>query len=409
MGKQSVAGDEQEIGKGARASSDDLAHYGALIDTIYAGALDPTMWQKTVDQMADWLDVSKVVLYTPLHKSQNGGFLLCHGIKQHELDVWATLHHLDVWTQVAVERQLIYEGSGCFLGTDLVPEDDLRETQWYREFLKPYDLSQMITSVVLDGLTGDVLPTVWSVFRGETERRFEEADLVRFRILLPHLSRALGVMYRLRGNDLRVSASHAALDSMASGVVLFAPSEQVVFANRAARRILENGDGLRLTDTPGQPLARLEADDSTASAELAEALRRTLRGDPTDIPHFSRSIRIPRTSGRVPYSLQISALPTGNELGEGDDAPRAIAFIADTLEPVQVDAKQLMDLYGLTPAEARLASALGAGDELAATAEQLGVALNTAKSQLQAIYAKTRLDSRTKLTKLLVALAEAKA
>lgn len=393
----------------AESACTDLARYGVLIDTIYEGALEPSVWQKVVDQIADWLDVSKVVLYTPLHQSKTEGFLLCHGIKQHELDFWATRRHLDVWTQVAVERQLIYEGSGGFLGTDLVPEDELRKTPWYREFLQPYDLPQMITGVVLDGLTEDTLPTVWSVFRGEAERRFDDTDLARFRTLLPHLSRALGVMYRLRGNDLRVSASHAALERLSSGVLLFAPSERVVFVNRVARRLLEQGDGLGLTDFPGQPRARLEVEDRLAGAELVEALRRTLRGDHTDIPHFSRSLRIPRPSGKTAYSLQISALPTGNELGEGADAPRAIAFLADALEPVQIDPEKLVNLYGLTPAEARLASALGAGDELSATALSLGIALNTAKTQLQAIYAKTHLDSRAKLNKLLLTLAEAKA
>ena len=54
---------------------------------------------------------------------------------------------------------------------------------------------------------------------------------------------------------------------------------------------------------------------------------------------------------------------------------------------------------------ARLAVTLSEGDELAEAAQRHGISLNTAKSQLQAIYAKTGTDNRARLTKLLLALA----
>ena len=67
----------------------------------------------------------------------------------------------------------------------------------------------------------------------------------------------------------------------------------------------------------------------------------------------------------------------------------------------------LMELYRLSPAEARLAVTLSEGDELAEAAQRHGISLNTAKSQLQAIYAKTGTDNRARLTRLLLSLASA--
>ena len=65
-------------------------------------------------------------------------------------------------------------------------------------------------------------------------------------ILMPHLSRSLGVMQRIRSTELTMATSLAALDRLPSGVVLVDVHGEVTFANRAARRMLESGDGLRL-------------------------------------------------------------------------------------------------------------------------------------------------------------------
>lgn len=47
------------------------------------------------------------------------------------------------------------------------------------------------------------------------------------------------------------------------------------------------------------------------------------------------------------------------------------------------------DLYGLTPAEARLVEALLGGETVAEYAERAGVSANTAKTQLKRVFAKT--------------------
>lgn len=57
-------------------------------------------------------------------------------------------------------------------------------------------------------------------------------------LLLPHISRALGVAQRLRGADLKVAACLTALDKLQAGVLLIGRNRAVSFANRAARHLL---------------------------------------------------------------------------------------------------------------------------------------------------------------------------
>jgi DNA-binding CsgD family transcriptional regulator len=62
-----------------------------------------------------------------------------------------------------------------------------------------------------------------------------------------------------------------------------------------------------------------------------------------------------------------------------------------------------MRLYSLSPAEARCAVSLGEGT-LGSAAADLEVSVDTAKSQLKQIYAKTGCHSRADLTRLLLSL-----
>jgi len=62
-------------------------------------------------------------------------------------------------------------------------------------------------------------------------------------------------------------------------------------------------------------------------------------------------------------------------------------------------------LYDLTPAEARLARLLAAGNTVAAAAGELGVQANTARIQLKGIYAKTGFSRQSDFLVALAAMA----
>jgi DNA-binding CsgD family transcriptional regulator len=61
----------------------------------------------------------------------------------------------------------------------------------------------------------------------------------------------------------------------------------------------------------------------------------------------------------------------------------------------------LRSLFGLTPAEARLATLLGGGHSLTVAAERIGVAKATARTQLKAIFEKTQARRQAELVALL--------
>jgi DNA-binding CsgD family transcriptional regulator len=78
--------------------------------------------------------------------------------------------------------------------------------------------------------------------------------------------------------------------------------------------------------------------------------------------------------------------------------------VATRLTQEALSRQLLMAMFGLTPAEARLAAEIAAGQRLDALAEAHHVTLPTLRTQLRAIYGKTGTSRQSELVRLLAAL-----
>jgi DNA-binding CsgD family transcriptional regulator len=384
-----------------RASQEEIL---GVIDAIYGAALEPGRWPVVIGRITELLGGKSGMMLTSLHTPEKGGFYFPYRFPENYLSEYAERYHAyDVWTHAGVAKNLITEGTVA-TDEDLVPHEEYLKSRMFQEFGQRTDIVRLCVGVVFGTESSGVLPTVVSVYRGIADPPFGDEERALHAILVPHLSRALGIMFRLRDADLRVAASLASLDRLASGVILFGARRAVHFANRAARRMLGEEDGLRLRQTP-QGKVTLAADAQEVQREIDGALDTCLEPAAIDVPHFSRAVLVGRPSGRAAYVLNLSALPVQNEFGGGPDRPLAIAFLADPAEPVRVDEAQLERLYGLTPAECRVAAGIAGGQTLEALAATLGVSENTVKSQLQSVYDKLGVHRQAQLAKLLLSLA----
>jgi len=179
----------------------------------------------------------------------------------------------------------------------------------------------------------------------------------------------------------------------------------ISFANRTARQVLQEADGLRLRALrPNDPLGRLMADDAREQAAIEAVIAECLRPASLQAAHFSRALSVSRPSGRRGYVLQVAPLPSRNEFLLGSKPARAIAFLTDPDAAPRFDEGLLRRTYRLSPAEIRLAELLCGGESLAVAAEHSGIALGTARTQLKSIFKKTGVSRQAQLLKLLLAL-----
>lgn len=183
-----------------------------------------------------------------------------------------------------------------------------------------------------------------------------------------------------------------ALDYVALGVVALDRHAQVLFANRAARQLAEDGDALLLDDRLRPALVRHER-------PLKNAIDRAIQvnGEGEETPIF---LRVPRISGRRDLMVVICALPhTGGEGGEA----QALVFIADGERRLSVPRNVLAALFGLTPTESQIALMLAEGARL----DEIGVSLNVSSTtiafHMRNLFQKTSTNRQADLIALVLA------
>ncbi len=213
----------------------------------------------------------------------------------------------DIWARRVNERNLGQEGN-VVLGQELVTDRELLDSTWYREFLSRMDIFHIIAGMVFWLNHGEYPVTNIAFFRGVDAPPFGEEQRQLLRLLVPHISRSLGVMMKLRDAEFRVAASLQALNEIRHGILLLDQQGRVCFANSAAENILRREDGLRMSPATGS----LSADDPDARAALEQALHSNVATLDTETPHFSLVIPVRRASGAASYAVQVSYLPETN-------------------------------------------------------------------------------------------------
>jgi len=240
-------------------------------------------------------------------------------------------------------------------------------------------------------------PVVFSVtlLRSPAEPAFGEAEVALLRRLSPHLTRAARISRNLRYLAGVNGALTHSLDSLPVGMMLLDAQAKLLVRNRAAAELLERRAGLRL-DRRGR-LRPERADARTAFERLIAAAATSARG-PGTAPAGTLALR--RAVSESP--LLLLAVPAG-EVHTGLLASEGTValFATDPRRQAPTDHPTLRGLWGLSPAEVRVARLLVQGRSLPEIAAALEVRPSTVRTHLNRIFDKTGARRQTELVGLL--------
>lgn len=374
------------------------------IGRIYDAALMPELWQSAVKEIVAGVSADSGQLFTPFVRSEEGGFHISEGIGDTLIRQYTEKYHAhDVWTQALEAKGLCVSGN-VVLGEELVPHAELTKSIYYREFLTPANAARLCASVIFGPDAADLHVTFLSTYRRES-RPFGHAEKQWLQLLSPHVSRALGMSYRLQDASFRVATTQAALDRIHTAVVLIDSTGAVSFLNRTALELMENTKAIGLH-------RRLDGRDEllcarpATNAALSDAIRGCLRTDDRVAENFSTAFRVPRGEGEIPLLLNLSPLPAGNSFGTGGVCPAAIVFVSDPVQPPKIDGRLVRDLFQLTPTEIEVFRLACRGHNAAEIARERRVDVETARSQLKRVYVKTGTASHAALVRLAYGLSD---
>jgi DNA-binding CsgD family transcriptional regulator/PAS domain-containing protein len=369
---------------------------------IYAASAEPARWHEAVAAIAHAMKAVQVLLFTPYVGPANGGFFYPWGIQERDLVLYGTkyIDH-DLWAQSAQRKGLMQEGVVAF-DHELVPQDELLASIYYREFLSPMGVARLCSGVVFGGAPG--LPAaVLSIYRGLDDEPFGLKDRELMYLLMPHLSRSLGLMHRLGAARHQAASLRAALDRLNIGVLLLNQDLAVTFTNAAAARVLSRNDGLSI-GAQQQLVARGSAQGKLY--RMGQWLTEFVNAPAIERGGFADTFDVLRSPGQSSYSVQCCPLESNDPLVNLEGA-RHIVFITDPKALKLPELSQLSALLGVTPAEARVSLALVQSGTYTDVAAGLNVSVDTVRSHVKAIYAKTRVNNKAALTRLVLSLSQA--
>jgi DNA-binding CsgD family transcriptional regulator/PAS domain-containing protein len=221
--------------------------------------------------------------------------------------------------------------------------------------------------------------------------RFDSFNLDSLREIVPHLTRAMSVHLRVEQAERRAAEARDAFDRVALGAVLVDEGAKPILANRAAHRIAAQQDGFVI------------ASDGLRGATPADT--RVLQRAVTDVARGGTGtglgLRLSRASSSRPYEVMVVPVSRGRRWLTRR-RHTAVVFISDSGLSLVSPTQLVHDLYGLTPAETRLALFLLGGQTIREAMAALGVSRNTAHSQLTSIFRKTGANSQAELVRILL-------
>jgi DNA-binding CsgD family transcriptional regulator len=290
------------------------------------------------------------------------------------------------WRQEQVARDHFQSGR------DFISDADLAEHRFYREYMKPQGLAPEAPLGLVFGVYERQPVAAMGIYRREGCRTLGADDLALLDAVVPSLVHAYRVHFLVGRERQQREALAEALDRFSSGVVLLDEDGQAVSVSQGARRIAALEDGFSLEG------ARPSATDRASAARLRDAIERATQTQ-HDADSREDPVGLERPSGRRPLVALATSLRAVPRVGYARDAVAAL-FVTDP-EVAHVGLREhLVALYGLTAAEADIASLLCLGRSVEATAEARGVTINTARGQLKQIFAKTGTSRQSDLVRL---------
>lgn len=163
--------------------------------------------------------------------------------------------------------------------------------------------------------------------------------------------------------------------------------------NRAARAIIEAKDGV--SAIRGRLVAARREEQSKLQQRLSALLEK-----PRDKETGWAALQVEREAG-TPWLILLTPLSgmASTRITSAGPADLAIVMITDPLQPVRASATVLQQLHGLTPAESEVLGRLTDGMRLSDIAEDLGVGIETVRTQLKSIFGKTGTSRQAELVR----------
>jgi DNA-binding CsgD family transcriptional regulator len=365
-----------------------LELFSATIEKVYAAAADATLWEDALRAVEDYTGSTGAVLNL-VPKTQDALPLCLAG--SFSEDDCAEYARNYMWRCPRIAFAQTHPDVPVHFDSMILSESEMDRDPTY-EWYGKHGLRYYVAGWIGETATHKAY---MSLQRSRRQGHIEVERVEQFSLVLKHMARALSMAARLGTLEQRETLNAALIDALPQAVFVLNDEGRVVFTNRPADHMLRAADTVALIE--GKLYCRCAGDQ----ARLEHAIRSAIAPAALE----PRGGWAPIHSGPAQRTMAAFVAPiTGCEIFIASLEVRALLIITDPAQTSFADEQALHELFGLTPAESRLASALSAGHSIESTAALLQITQATARSELKSVFRKTGLSRQQDLVRLLAGL-----
>ena len=365
----------------------DLDTYSSLIERIYDAATDRALWPVALHSIGGAFRSHATSLIFRDMTTREGRWLST-------LDPDAEAEYFGTWRDrnILTDRKQDWRPFVVDTDRNFISRADLWRSEFYTGFMRPRDIETIMWTLLRREAA--VQPSL-TIARPASAGDFDAAEVDLVRRLTPHMQHAIALSQRLRDTKIGTGDAADALDLLGHAILILDETGAPLHLNRAAERMMRSGDGISL------PHGRLQAATPAATAQLTGAIANAAgRGTGMAIAGVAQ---LERPSGRRP--LIVLAMPMRGETGWLTPSRRLVLLcITDPAATSGLPLDRAAALYRLTRAETSVARELVGDRDVAEIAQRLHTSVNTVRTHLARLMAKTETRRQSELVRLLSSL-----
>lgn len=270
-------------------------------------------------------------------------------------------------------------------------ERAIQRSAYYQDYFLRSDMATTLCNRLLnDEHTNAFL----SLQRRPGQPYYTNTDLEAFGQFIPHVQRAVRLRMHMQRLTERAGIASLVLDSMHTPLLVLDEQSRVLLANAEAEALLRSQPLLAIYQ--GQLCPR-----GLRTGQFAYLLQSACGRHG---PAVAGGATLSNAQGQPALQLLVLPLPAHMQALNHWARPLALVVPHHPDQAHNIPPRLLQQLYGLTPAEARLALALYQGDTPAQAAQHLGISVGTVRIQLKAIFTKMAIHRQVDLVRMLAKL-----
>ncbi len=358
-----------------------------LLDLIYDAAAEPELWRSVLTEIADRTNSQGGIIFGLSIAAKHIYFDYNGRLDEDCKRAHQERHIQNPWSLAMLSRPT----GQIVMSDEIVPLPLLQKTSFFDEVLYPQDVAH---SAMIPLATKADFHAAFNICRSERQGAFGDEERRFLEELVPHLHRSLTLSFRLDAYRAMQTMEDSVLDKLTAGIILLDRRARVIYTNASARAHGREGGALRFRN------ATVFAHSTRHSRQLGELVQNALSGA------VAMSMSIPRPDGHL-LTILVTSI-RGRDVGRfSDHGLRDAAVLIYVVDPANrngIPIEWLMDAYGLTQAEARVAVAAASGFNIPELANQMTLSPNTVKTHLRRAFAKTGTGRQAELARLVAVI-----